>query len=515
VFDSSFQFAALLAPDGRLLEVNRAALEFCGCPAEALLGRPLWQVVVGGAEVAVALRVRKHVVRAAAGELVHQELELRGNDGHSSVVDFSLKPVRDEAGRVTMLVAEGRDISEHVRLQAQLAQAQKMEAVGQLTGGIAHDFNNLLQAVVGNLDLIHRLAEEREDARLLRLATNAERAAARGGRLTQQLLAFSRRQALRPELVWVNQVIADTGELLTRAAGATVALRTYCVPELWPCYVDPAQFESALVNLAINARDAMPHGGSLTIGVSNLTLSPAAAAPLEVVAGDYVRVDVADTGTGIAPEHLPHLFEPFFTTKPVGKGSGLGLPMVHGFARQSGGAVTVASVFGAGTTVSLFLPRELSAAVRPAVGTGQAGRPVARDTRRLTVLLVEDDVEALDAVHDALIDAGHRVMAARDGAEALLLLAGGHLIDLLLCDVGLPGGMNGIEVARQARLRCPDLRVLLTSGHGADVLTDAGVARDRYEVLAKPFSLGELLSRIAAQDGDGSADELRPAEVEG
>jgi PAS domain S-box-containing protein len=493
IFDSAFQLTGLLGPDGRFLEANPATLDFFGLAANTVLGRKVWDVV-DPAGVGHAPALREAVARAASGAFVRCEPEVQGAGGRRAVLDFSLKPVVGEEGRVALLVAEARDITERVNLQAQLAQAQKMEAVGQLTGGVAHDFNNLLQAVTGNLDLIHRLAEARGDARLARLVSNAERATARGARLTHQLLAFSRRQNLRPERVWVSRLIAETLELIKRAAGETIAVRTHASLDLWPCHVDPGQFEAALLNLAINARDAMEDGGELTVRANNARLDAQAAAALDVPAGDYVRVEVTDTGCGIAPELMPRLFEPFFTTKEVGKGSGLGLAMVHGFARQSGGAVSLVSEVGRGTTVSLLLPREAqsdyeSAPPRPASGI----RPTALGPA-LDVLLVEDDAVVLEAVQTALAEAGHRVAAAHDGDEALALLAAGTAVDVLVCDVMLPGGMGGVAIAREARRRRPGLRVLLVSGCGEAALdeTDAD-----YPVLGKPFTRAELLDRIS------------------
>ena len=395
-----------------------------------------------------------------------------------------------------------KEVAAREKVQEQLRQAQKMEAIGQLTGGVAHDFNNLLQALTGNLDLIHRLAQAHDDARLLQLTANAQRATARGARLTQQLLAFSRRQNLNPEQVWVHRLVAEMDELLRRAVGETVQVEARAAPDLWPCHLDPAQFESAVLNLAINARDAMPDGGTLAIVAGNMVLDIAAASRLEVPPGDYVRVDVSDTGTGIAPEHLSRLFEPFFTTKEVGKGTGLGLAMVHGFARQSGGTVTVSSAPGRGTTVSLLLPRSPLPA-RPTLPEPRppAAVPHGSDPRRLGILVVEDDPEVREAVQFALVDAGHRVLTAADAPDALAVLQNGERLDVLVCDVGLPGGISGLEVARAARRLRPQLRVLLASGYGDDA-----TAGDGYEMMAKPFSQAELLRRVAATDAAAAAN---------
>lgn len=504
IFDSAYQLTGLLTCDGILLEANRAALEFLGLTAAESVGRPLWQIGKWAANPQVVAEIQERVAAAAAGSFIHYEVSVPDRTGKPTIFDFSLKPIFGEDGGVTMLVAEARNITERAALRAQLAQAQKMEAVGQLTGGVAHDFNNLLQALGGNLDLIHRLAETRNDERLLRLVGNAQRAAARGARLTQQLLAFSRRQNLRPERIWVSRLVAEMSELLHRAAGETVSVRTQAAPDLWPCHLDPAQFESALLNLAINARDAMPDGGTLSIEAGNVALDATAAGGLDVPPGDYVRLDVTDTGTGIAPEHLPRLFEPFFTTKEVGKGTGLGLAMVHGFARQSGGAVTVASEPGRGTTVTLFLPRVADEVTRPVVPEPAAAVPPAPrrgEGDHLGILVVEDDPEVREAVQFALADAGHRVLTATEGDEAMAILANGEKLDLLLCDVALPGAMSGLDIAMAARRQRPKLRILLASGYGAD----APGGSEAFEVMAKPFSQAELLRRIAETPAPASA----------
>ncbi|HET9019959.1 MAG TPA: ATP-binding protein, partial [Acetobacteraceae bacterium] len=309
--------------------------------------------------------------------------------------------------------------------------------------------------------------------------------------------------------VWVSRLVAEMAELLHRAAGETVKVEMRAALDLWPCQLDPAQFESAVLNLAINARDAMPEGGTLTVAAGNATLPAAEAARLDVRAGDFVRVDVTDTGTGIAPEHLAHLFEPFFTTKEVGKGTGLGLAMVHGFARQSGGAATVASAPGRGTTFSLFLPRaEAEARAAPDVPSPASSRPVvpasaeavSAPARGLGILVVEDDPEVREAVEFALGDAGHRVVTAADAAGALAVLAKDVPLDLLLCDVALPGGVSGLEVADAARRLRPAMRILLASGYGDSLAEAIG-----YEMLAKPFSQADLLRRVADRQAQAAA----------
>jgi PAS domain S-box-containing protein len=497
IFDAALQVIGVLGCDGAVIQANQAALAFLACAEADVIGRRIWEVGFWSACPQSAAAIRLHVAAAAAGTPVRAEVPARDTAGRSATFDISLKPVPDGSGGVAMLILEACDITERQVLQAQLVQAQKMEAVGQLTGGVAHDFNNLLQALTGNLDMIQRHAEAHGDARLLHLITNAQRAAMRGTRLTQQLLAFSRRQHRRAEPVRVDRLAVGMNELLHRAAGETVALRMEAAADLWPCRIDAAQFESALLNLVINAHDAMPDGGSLAIVIGNAMLTPAEAAALDVSPGAYVRVDVADTGNGIAPEHLARVFEPFFTTKDPGKGTGLGLAMVNGFARQSGGAAAVASTPGAGTTVSLFLPRaEMPAALRPAEPSAPAPRLAEGGRRPLGILLVEDDEEVREAMQGALAEAGHRVYTAAEGEAALAILANGEALDLMLCDVALPGRMNGLEIAAAARRHRPGLRIVLASGYGADALGDTELG-EAFEVLAKPFSQAELLHCVA------------------
>jgi PAS domain S-box-containing protein len=492
IVEASPELVLLLTPEGRVLEANQRWLSFFRRELAEVQGQLFWFLASADNPERVA-RKQRDIARAAAGETVRYEVEMLGPAGRRAMADVSIEPIRGAAGTVEMLVIAARDITERVRLQTQLAQAQKMEAVGQLTSGVAHDFNNLLQAVCGNLDLIRRFAEGAGETRLLRLAANAQRAVARGARLTQQMLAFSRRQNLQPERVWIGRLFEETGDLIARAGGEKVQVRTIADADIWPCQIDPVQFQSALLNLITNARDAMPEGGVLTIAAANVLLAAAPAAALELPPGDYVRIEVTDTGTGIAPEHLPRLFEPFFTTKEVGKGTGLGLAMVHGFARQSGGTVSIASKPGHGTTVSLFLPREV-VVEPPAPERRPTAAPPGPPGSGLAILVVEDDPEVLDAIEFALLDAGHRVLTAGDAEEALAVLSGPERVDVLLCDVVLRGAAGGIEVAAAASRLRPGLRVLLATGYGEEIARP-GIA---YDVLAKPFSQAELLRRIAA-----------------
>ncbi len=365
-----------------------------------------------------------------------------------------------------------------------------MESLGRLTGGVAHDFNNLLTVVLGNAAALRVNAEARGDAEAIRRAEVIERAAERGGRLAAQLLAYSRKQMLRPETISVYQVISATTELLAQAAGEAVRIRLQTQPELWKCHVDPGQLESAILNLVLNAREAMPAGGNITIHCHNHTIRRGQAGASVRAAGNYVRIDVRDTGCGIAPDLQDKVFEPFFTTKPVGQGSGLGLSQVYGFAGQSGGWVDLESDLGSGTTVSLFLPRDRR---REPVPPPKSDDPEPVGQNQI-VLVVEPDPDLLSTTCETLARAGYGPLAAANGSVALAHLVSGSAIHLLLTEANLPGNVRGIELARSALQVRPDLRVLVTSC----LSTDARAGDKRFEFLLKPYQPSDLVSVVGA-----------------
>ncbi len=374
-----------------------------------------------------------------------------------------------------------------------LLQSQKMEAVGQLTGGIAHDFNNLLTGIVGSLDLLQtRLNQGRTDnvARYINAAmTSANRAAA----LTHRLLAFARRQPLIPKSVDVNQLVVSLEDLLRRTIGETIDLQIVAAADLWSTLCDPNQLESALLNLAINARDAMPDGGRLTIATSNALLDSVNADTPALSPGDYVCITVTDTGVGMSAEVAARAFDPFFTTKPIGQGTGLGLSMIYGFARQSNGHATIDSKIGQGTTVRLYLPRhrgdtdasQASVATAEHAATGE------------TVLVVEDEPVVRGVVLEMLAEQGYRTLEAVDGPSGLKILRSDQRIDLLVTDVGLPG-MNGRQVADQARESRADLKILFITGYAESVAIADGFLQPGMEMITKPFDLDHLAQRIRA-----------------
>jgi len=358
ILDWTPLFIGLLDPDGHVLQANRTALDFVGVTAGEVECKPFWQTVWCSGDPEVGERFRAAVAEAAGGKTARFEVELAGTGGRCRTFEFQLYPVRDNSGRVAMVLPEGRDVTAQKdaeqrleEAEESLRQAQKMEAVGQLTGGIAHDFNNILTIVGGNLELMRRFSLA-EDVR--RLVDAALRAVSRGGTLTQHLLAFSRRQHLTPTVVSMNEIAADTGAMLRRILGDSIVVRTELAHDLRLGYFDPHQLETALLNLAINARDAMPDGGTLLLSTGNACFEYAMSD--DAPPGDYLRLAVRDTGVGMSQEVLRRAFEPFFTTKPVGRGSGLGLSMVYGFVKQSGGHIELQSIPGRGTIVVIYLP---------------------------------------------------------------------------------------------------------------------------------------------------------------
>ena len=400
----------------------------------------------------------------------------------------------------TLLLKE--EIAQREKAEAALRQSQKMEAVGQLTGGVAHDFNNLLTVVTGHLDLLERWTGADGTAR--HHVDAAHRAAWRGARLTQQLLAFARQQDLRPEIIHLGDAVAEYEGLLRRALGEAIEVTIECDPNLWPSRVDPAQFENSILNLAFNARDAMPAGGRLAISLHNAKLGDSDVSP-SAVPGDYVLVAVADTGVGIAPEQIDRVFEPFYTTKEVGRGTGLGLSQVYGFVKQSGGHVRIESAVGAGTTVMIYLPKAAGVAVEREM-LDRPGEELAQGCE--TVLIVEDDESVLEVVTAMIEELGYRVLTARNGLEALSKLKLGELIDLLFTDLVMPNGISGAELAQQARQMRPELKILLGSGYsGMSPVAAAAVAS--LPILGKPYRQAELAAKVRAVLAGGSNQTSR------
>jgi PAS domain S-box-containing protein len=374
-----------------------------------------------------------------------------------------------------------------------LRQAQKMEAIGQLTGGIAHDFNNLLQVITSSLEILQRVLPG-DSVRLQRIVANAMTGARRAAALTQRLLAFSRRSPLDPKPIDVNALVGGMSDLLHRALGETISVETVQAAGLWLIEADPNQLEAAILNLAVNARDAMPEGGRMTIETSNAHLDEAyAAAHVELRAGQYVCVCVSDTGIGMNAEDMARAFEPFFTTKPVGKGTGLGLSQVYGFVKQSGGHVKLYSEVGEGTTVKMYFPR----LIRAAVERNEAAALLPEGGNDEAILIVEDDEHVRALAAETLRELGYRVIEAGDGPAAINVLESDARIDLLFTDVVLPGGMTGAQIAARAReLRGSGLKVLYTTGYARNAIFHHGRLDPGVQLITKPFDLSELATKV-------------------
>jgi PAS domain S-box-containing protein len=421
---------------------------------------------------------------------VGREVTALRKDGSTFPMDLSVGEAKQEGESIFVGIIH--DLSLRKRTEAQLVQAQKMETVGQLSGGIAHDFNNLLTVILGNAEALAIRLKAREDLR--HLADNIADAAERGAQLTQRLLAFSRRQILQPTIVDANALVENIQVLLRRTLREDIDLRVHIAAQPVFALADAAQLESAILNLALNAQDAMPKGGALTLTTEEVELDPDSLGPaIDVRAGRYVAVCVTDDGTGMSPATVARVFEPFFTTKEVGKGSGLGLSMVYGFVKQSNGHVTIYSEIGLGTSVRLFLPAA-DANAQPT--QHRVADAPAAPAGKETVLVVEDDPFVRSHVIASLESLGYRVMLAGDGREALGMLQAGARPALLFTDVVMPGGVNGWQLADQARAIAPGLKVLFTSGYPQESLTSRGQVDPDALILTKPYRKAELARRV-------------------
>ncbi|CJL25857.1 sensor histidine kinase [Streptococcus pneumoniae] len=439
----------------------------------SLLERPVQSITLTSAmKAALRGRHRQYEVRALleARERASHELEALVVE-RTSELEKANQELRTQ-------------MAERTRIEETLRQAQKIEAIGQLTGGIAHDFNNLLMVISGGLDMLDRRADP---ARRERLMAGMRQAAQRGTSLTRQLLAFSRRQSLAPESVDLVLRIGRMRELLDRSLSGDVHVQVQFAPDLWPVEVDPGELELVILNLAVNARDAMPDGGSILIEARN-----APDEPVMGLRGDFVRLAVIDDGTGIPEDVRARVFDPFFTTKEIGKGSGLGLAQVYGFARQSGGTVWIESECGRGTSVIMLLPRSARVPEQPAEDERAADD--AADPSLGSVLLVDDDEEVAALVGEMLEHLGYRVSHADSATAALNALANGCKVDVVFSDVMMPGGMNGVELAREIRVRALGVPVLLTSGYAEAAQQSA--AAEGVNVLAKPYRLEDLAASL-------------------
>ena len=406
----------------------------------------------------------------------------------------SIAPVKDQTGRITNYVAVKEDVTKQKATEAQLRQAQKMEAIGQLTGGIAHDFNNLLTIIIGNLQLIQESVSDNEALRVF--AEDALWSAQRGAELTHRLLAFARRQPLSPTVADLNVVVRGISDLFRRTLGSTIEIRETLAASVHAVVVDRSELERALVNLAINARDAMPDGGTLTLKTENLTLDEDYTARYpDVAPGSYVLLAVTDTGIGMSPETRSRILEPFFTTKPPGRGSGLGLSMVYGFLKQSGGHLSVYSELGRGTTVKLFFPAAPSAVPVP---HEEAGRDAEPTFSGHVVLVIEDDERLRKVASAMLTRAGFIVLEAGDGASALAQAAAAERLDLIFTDLELAGGMSGHEIAARVQALRPGAKVLYTTGYSSLPASLHDATLPSPPIVAKPYARSTLMRHVGA-----------------
>ena len=487
--------------DGSIQAVNPAWTRILGWSEDELIRLPLFALIHPDD--------LDHTIAGASGIAAGQayarfENRYRHKDGSYRDIVWNAGPGEGQ------IIAVGRDATEEkaaaaalVATEAQLRQAQKMEAVGQLTGGLAHDFNNLLTGVMGNLELLQmRLARGKlDDAE--RFIVAAQGAGRRAAALTQRLLAFSRRQTLDPRPTDVNKLILGMEDLLRRTVGPSTDIETVGAAGLWTAMIDATQLESAILNLCINARDAMPNGGRITVETANKWLDERAARERDLPPGQYLSICVSDTGTGMSAATIERAFEPFFTTKPIGQGTGLGLSMIYGFARQSHGQVRIYSEIDQGTTICIYLPRYSGDALLPEEEEAIANAAAAAGE---TILVVDDEATIRHLIDEVLDEQGYTVIGAADGAAGIKVLQSGSKIELLITDVGLPNGMNGRQVADAARALRPGLKVLFITGYAENAAVGNGHLEPGMELLTKPFTIQALTSKVADMMRAGSTD---------
>jgi PAS domain S-box-containing protein len=482
----------MLDPDGHVSSWNAGAERFKGYAADEIMGEH-FSKFYSEEDRQAGVPYKALETARTEGRFEAEGWRMR-KDGSRFWATVIIDPIRNDAGDLIGFAKVTRDLTEKRVIEDQLRQSQKMEAVGQLTGGLAHDFNNLLTGISGSLEMMQVRIAQGRTGEIDRYFMAAQGAVKRAAALTHRLLAFSRRQTLDPKPTNVNRLLADLEELVRRTVGPAVAVEVVGASGLWTTLVDPNQLENAVLNLCINARDAMPDGGKLTIETANRWLDDRAARQQDLPVGQYVSVCVTDTGTGIPPEIIAQIFDPFFTTKPTGEGTGLGLSMIYGFARQSGGQVRVYSEIGQGTTMCLYLPRhDEDAAIDEEVKLIVSSTPPGAGE---VVLVIDDEPTIRMLVAEVLADAGYAVIEAPDGPAGLRVLESNARIDLLITDVGLPGGMNGRQVADAARVSRPSLKVLFITGYAENAV----IGRNRLEngmfVVTKPFQMDLFASKV-------------------
>jgi PAS domain S-box-containing protein len=484
----------MLDPSGKVINWNRGAQRIKGYAREEIIGEHFSRFYTeedrGNAVPRKALETAR-----TTGKFEAEGWRMR-KDGTRFWASVVINAIRDSNGEIIGFAKVTRDLTERRAAEERLHQSQKMEGIGQLTGGVAHDFNNLLTIIIGNLEILQR--NFRDDGldvtRLQRAADNAMRGARRAEALTQRMLAFSRQQPLEPKSVDVGRLVSGMSDFLRRTLGEQIAVETVLVGGLWRAFADPNQLEVAVINLAVNARDAMPNGGKLTIETANIHLDEIyAAAQAEVLPGQYVLLAVTDTGVGMTPEVRAKAFDPFFTTKDIGQGTGLGLSQVYGFVKQSRGHVKIYSEIGEGTTVKLYLPRHHSEVdaqeEAPMLG-------ITRGRRSETVLVVEDDADVRTYSTESLRELGYTVLEASHARAALQILDANPDTAVIFTDIGLPGGMNGRQLAEEAHKRHPTIKVLFTTGYARNAIVHDGRLDPGVELLTKPFTQAALGAKL-------------------
>lgn len=502
---------------GRMLVANQGTTELIGKPPEFYLGKTDAEFLEDKEQARLVMETDQRIMRSGKAEQVEERVNMA--DG-SAVVWLSAKaPLFNESGEVVGLIGSSIDvtarknaelallelnrtlqkrideaIAERETVEATLRQSQKMEAVGQLSGGIAHDFNNLLAGITGSLDMIKLRLSQGRIADVERYAAVASGAIERAATLTHRLLAFSRRQTLVPSCTDVNRLIGGMEELIQRTVGPAIRLKVDLKAELSTCLVDGAQVENSLLNLCINARDALKEGGTIHVSTSNEVLNRGPDLDGELQPGTYLTICVADEGSGMSEETLSRAFEPFFTTKPIGAGTGLGLSMVYGFAKQSGGHVKIRSAIGMGTTVCLHLPHYSA----PVDATDEEVTPPVPEStlRDMTVLVVDDEPTVRMFVSEMLAGIGYKVIEAFDGVSGLQILESNSPIDLLITDIGLPGGVDGREMVAKGRNSRPALPVLFITGYAEPSIFSDPISEPHTHLITKPFSLEKLISCV-------------------
>lgn len=482
----------MLDPKGRVSSWNAGAERFKGYRADEIMGEHFSRFYTEEDREAGIPRIALETAERE-GRFEAEGWRVR-KDGARFWASVIIDPIRDDNGALVGFAKVTRDLSEKRAIEEQLRQSQKMEAVGQLTGGLAHDFNNLLTGISGSLEMMQMRIAQGRMADFERYALAAQGAVKRAAALTHRLLAFARRQTLDPRPTNANRLLMSLEELVRRTVGTDITVEVVGASGLWPTLVDSNQLENAILNLCINARDAMPEGGKLTIETANKWIDERAARRHDLPIGQYVSICVTDTGVGMTPEVIEKAFDPFFTTKPIGEGTGLGLSMIYGFARQSGGQVRIYSEVGEGTTMCIYLPRHAEDAPPEenvelplnldAVGEGEV------------VLVIDDDPTIRMLVAEVLADLGYAVIEAVDGPGGLKVLESNAKVDLLITDVGLPGGMNGRQVADAARVNRPSLKVLFITGYAENAVIGKGRLDNGMFVITKPFQMDVLARRI-------------------